>query len=250
MIAPTVSIRNALVAFDHKILFENLNLELPAGKCTCLLGPSGVGKSSLLRFIAGLTTPNTTQQGEIVCDNKLTVSTQIAYMAQTDLLMPWLTAFDNALLNANLAETISPTLLERAKNLFHHVGLSGAEKKYPHELSGGMKQRVALVRTLLQNKPIVLMDEPFSSVDAITRFQLQTLAVDLLKNCTTLLITHDPLEALRLADDIYILSGQPAQLEKIISLKTSKPREPSSADITENQAVLFRALTTAQEISK
>jgi len=183
--------------------------------------------------------------GNIVADNKQPLSHHIAYMAQTDLLLPWFSALDNALLGARLRGSISTALQTKAKKLFVQVGLQGAEKKLPHQLSGGMRQRVALVRTLLEEKSIVLMDEPFSAVDTITRFQLQTLAANLLKKCTVLLVTHDPLEALRLADDIYILSGQPAKLDLILQLENSAPRDISDPVFTEHQVTLFQALMCA-----
>lgn len=112
-----------------------------------------------------------------------------------------------------------------------------------------MRQRVALVRTLLEKKSIVLMDEPFSAVDTITRFELQTLAADLLKNRTVLLVTHDPLEALRLADDVFILAGNPAKLERIMQLESCAPRGMDNAEVIHNQALLFQALTHAKESS-
>ena len=110
-----------------------------------------------------------------------------------------------------------------------------------------MRQRVTLVRTLLEDKPIVLMDEPFSALDAITRFQLQTLAAELLKNRTVFLVTHDPLEALRLADEIYILSGKPATLHLAARLTTSTPRDPANPEFLDYQATLFHDLTRAKE---
>lgn len=243
MIAPKVHIRNASCVYENSVLFSNLDLTLTAEKWTCLLGPSGVGKTSLLRCIAGLTIA----QGKIYADNNQSLSQQIAYMAQTDLLMPWLSALDNALLSATLSNTLSADMIARARDLFHQVGLKNNEKKFPSQLSGGMRQRVALVRTLLQDKPIILMDEPFSCVDAITRFQLQTLAAQLLKNRTILLVTHDPLEALRLADEIYIMSGQPATLNNVLTLSSPTPRDPASPDVLTHQATLFHALTKAKE---
>jgi putative hydroxymethylpyrimidine transport system ATP-binding protein len=245
--APTLLIRNAYLAFQHQLIFENLNLVLPAGKWTCLLGPSGVGKTSLLRFIAGLSSPDTVLKGEVTSDNSISLNNQIAYMAQTDLLLPWLNALDNALLSDRLNKTLNKKKLQQAKQLFKLIGLKNAEKKFPHELSGGMRQRVALIRTLLQDKNVVLMDEPFSALDAITRYQLQTLAADLLKNKTVFFITHDPIEALRLADDIYILSGEPSRLTHALTLTSSIPRDPGSEEVLRSQAYLFHALMQAKE---
>lgn len=250
MTPPTLFIRHAFLAYDNVVLFDDFNLTLTAGKCTCLLGPSGIGKSTLLRMIANLITNNTHFKGEIKTDNELPVSQQISYMAQNDLLMPWLTALDNTLISTRLTGNATDDLTARAKELFEKVGLKGAENKYPRELSGGMRQRVALVRTLLQEKPIVLMDEPFSGLDAITRMQLQILTAHLLKNHTVLLVTHDPIEALCLADEIYIMSGEPAKLSSPFELKTDTPRDMAAPEVIQNQAKLFHALLAAKEIQR
>lgn len=246
--APTIYINHAFLAYHNDILFDDLNLVLTAGKCTCLLGPSGVGKTTLLRMIANLVPNETEFRGEIRCDNPDPLDKQISYMAQTDLLLPWLTTLENALLQFRLQGKKSQHI-QRAKDLLVRVGLKDAMHKYPRELSGGMRQRVALVRTLLQDKPVVLMDEPFSAVDTITRFQLQTLATELLKDKTVLLVTHDPLEALRIADKIYILSGQPATLTSPFELVTSTPRDLADPELIQHQAQLFHALLQAKEVS-
>lgn len=248
--SPTVFIKNASLTFDDTRLFDRLNLTLSAGKLTCLLGPSGVGKTSLLRMIAGLiiNSPKEQLHGDISCDNQIPPDHQVAYHAQHDLLLPWLTARDNALLGARLRGTLSVSADDRVEQLFKQTGLTGADNKYPHQLSGGMRQRVALVRTLLEDKPIVLMDEPFSALDAITRFQLQALAVELLKNRTVLFVTHDPFEALRIADDIYILSGKPATLQLACQLESATPRKPSDNLLQKEQAHLFQLLMDAQGV--
>lgn len=244
---PSIFIKNAYLSYDNTHLFENLNLTLCAGKLTCLLGPSGVGKSTLLRMLANLVSNNTLFHGEITCDNGLPLTQQTSYMAQTDLLMPWFTAFENTLLSGKLIGKVSSSLRSQAKDLLIKVGLKNDLNKYPHELSGGMQQRVALVRTLLQDKPIILMDEPFSFLDAITRYQLQTLTADLLRNKTVLFITHDPMEALRLADDIYILSGKPAKLNSHLHLTSPTPRDPADPELVKYHANLFHELIKAKE---
>lgn len=251
--APAIAIRDAYLAHNNVVLFDNLNLSFASGKVTCLLGPSGVGKTTLLRIVAGLISADNQQEmfrGDISCSNNVSLSEQISYMAQTDLLLPWLSALDNALLGAKLRGSVSDAIITQAKNLFSQMGLTAAEKKLPHQLSGGMRQRVALIRTLLENKPIILMDEPFSALDAITRFQLQTLTAELLKNRTVVLVTHDPLEALRLGHDIYILSGQPAKIELAANLTSATPRNLNDPEITDYQATLFHLLTTAKELSQ
>lgn len=248
--APSIRIQNAYLAYNNVTLFDHLNLTLSAGKCTCLLGPSGVGKSTLLQMLAHLVSNNSHTQfhADITSSNHIPIAQQISYMAQTDLLMPWLSALDNALLSARLGGQVSQEKINLALDLLTQVGLKKSLYHYPHELSGGMRQRVALVRTLLQNKPIVLMDEPFSALDAITRFQLQTLAAELLRNRTVLLVTHDPIEALRLADEIYILSGKPAKLSSPLLLSTPTPRDPTDPELIIHQANLFHALMQAKEL--
>jgi len=228
------------LAYHDQVLFHDLHFNLAKGKLTCLLGPSGVGKSSLLRFIAGL---------EVGTKPPIDKN-QISYLAQTDLLLPWFNVLDNVLIGARLRGQLAAANIQHAKTLLTEVGLSNAEKKYPRQLSGGMRQRAALVRTLLEDRPIVLMDEPFSAVDAITRFQLQALAIKLLKDRTVLLVTHDPFEALRMADNIYVLSGSPATLTLAAQLHTNVPRDLHDPELLQYQASLFDALVRAKEVSQ
>jgi putative hydroxymethylpyrimidine transport system ATP-binding protein len=249
---PTITVHRAQLAFRGVTLFENLDFTLPAGKWTCLLGPSGIGKTTLLRLIANLVSDdNTLLNADINSDASLPLKDQIAYLAQSDLLLPWLTVLDNVMLQARLRyHTASERKLlkEKALDLLRQINLQHAAHLYPRQLSGGMRQRAALARTLLEDKPVVLMDEPFSSVDAITRYNLQTLAADLLRNRTVLLVTHDPLEALRLANHIYIMSGSPATLNETLLLDDETPRDPSSPRMIELQAHLYQSLATLYEM--
>lgn len=242
---PHLIIENAALAYANQLIFSNINLQIPAGKWVALLGPSGVGKSSLLRLIANLTSPQEKSQGHIHTDNGIAVSDQMAYMAQTDLLLPWLNVLDNATLGFKLRKHSCTEYIKKATSLLHQVGLNKALQLYPRQLSGGMRQRVALVRTLMENKPIILMDEPFSALDAITRYKLQALAADLLKDKTVLFITHDPSEALRLANDIYVMQGQPATLNSIATLTSVTPRDMTDPEVIKLQALLFSELSKA-----
>ena len=232
-----VSLQEATLRYGSALLFENLTLNLLAGQTTCLLGPSGVGKSSLLRLIAGLeplTDPTkfTGPEGE--------PGQNIAYMAQQDLLLPWLSALENVLLGSRLRG--DPADQEKALGLLNSVGLSGHENVRPAKLSGGMRQRVALARTLMEDRPLVLMDEPFSSLDAITRLNLQDLAADLLRDKTVLVVTHDPMEAVRIADCILIMQGHPAELREVSVDPTPPPRDPASRAVLDAQGELLREL--------
>jgi putative hydroxymethylpyrimidine transport system ATP-binding protein len=245
---PNICIRDATLAYDNETVFSGINLDLPASQWLGLLGPSGIGKSSFLRLIAGLHLPQEQSSGTLVADNHLPVCQQIAYMAQTDLLLPWLTVLDNATLGSRLRpHTQENTLMLRDKALvlLDKAGLANTAHLYPHQLSGGMRQRVALVRTLMENKPVVLMDEPFSALDAITRYKLQNLAAELLQHKTVLFITHDPAEALRLANRIYIMQGRPATLKMVAAPESRAPRPISDPDVLNLQAQLYHELSLA-----
>ena len=200
-------------------LFSDLNFTLKRGQWTSLLGRSGAGKSTLLQLIAGLHPEYSSP-----------VKGQVAYMAQEDGLLPWLTTLDNALLHQRLTNRRLMTKgdrytqREKAIQWLNAFGLSKQLHARPDQLSGGMRQRVALARTLLCDQAIILMDEPFSKLDAVTRRQLQDLAHTALKDRTVLLVTHDPLEALRLSDTIHVLRGQPASLSQSIQPQGLAPR--------------------------
>ncbi len=203
-----VTITDASLRYGDEWVFENLNLTLEASKWTCLLGRSGAGKSSLLRLIAGLLDDDADaiSQINLSTSDGQPVTGRIAWMAQQDLLLPWLKVLDNIILGARLRGTgqVTAQLTAQAMKLLQRVGLEGFEARYPESLSGGQRQRVALARTLLEDKPLVLMDEPFSSLDAITRYKLQELAAELLHDRTILLITHDPAEAVRMGHQVMV----------------------------------------------
>jgi len=176
-----VRIRNASLSYDNESVFNNIHLHLQASQWTCILGQSGVGKSSLLRMVAGLLKSAAEQvqvNVEINTSDGQALTGRMAWMAQQDLLLPWLRVLDNVLLGARLrqAVTIAQQLRQQAMAMLGRVGMAGLEDRYPASLSGGQRQRVALARTLMEDKPVVLMDEPFSALDAITRYRLQALA--------------------------------------------------------------------------
>ncbi len=238
-----VRLTNVCFAYKQQVLFEHLNLSLTAGSFTCLLGPSGVGKSSLLQLLANLPpSSDAVIQKSIHTSDGLPLTGRIAWMAQYDNLLPWLSLIDNVLLGYRLRHCVTVELKQYARQLLSRVGFNDVDLvKKITALSGGMRQRVALVRTLLEDKPLVLMDEPFSALDSITRFSLQSLSCELLRSKTVLLITHDPLEALRLADVIYILKGSPAQLIPCSVPLTPTPRYLNDQLLTE-QARLWQQL--------
>jgi putative hydroxymethylpyrimidine transport system ATP-binding protein len=237
----SVSIEAARVAFGGDVVFEDLYLQLQAGSWTCLLGESGVGKTTLLRLIAGLI-PREAQVA-VTCDDGQPLIGRCAYMAQQDLLLPWATVLDNVTLGARLRHGRADAQTKaRALGLLERVGLGGNAQDLPAVLSGGMRQRAALARTLMEDRPVVLMDEPFSALDAITRVRLQELAAELLRARTVLLVTHDPLEALRLGDAIHVLAGRPPRLAPALRLSGQTPRSLHDPEVLNGQADLLERL--------
>ena len=219
-------------------LFVDLNLTLPAGKWTCLLGKSGCGKTTLLRHLAGLIDDRIRWAGQLITSDQQPLTDRIAYMAQQDLLLPWLSVIDNVCLSQQLGNQPARPDSAKALRLLQAVGLEDHAAAMPDQLSGGMRQRVALARTLMQDKPLVLMDEPFSALDAVTRHKLQTLSAELLKDRTVLLITHDPQEALRLGHHLYIMSGKPARLIQLAVPATVPPRQFDAEMAGHQQAII------------
>lgn len=242
--APGVKLEAAGLAFKGRALFENLNLELQGGRTTCLLGPSGVGKSSLLRLIAGLAEGARCRVGDT---EGRTIAGRFAYMAQQDLLLPWCSALGNITLGARLrGERRDRDVESRGRRMLARVGLADHAQDRPSGLSGGMRQRVALARTLMEQRPIVLMDEPFSALDAITRYEIQELAARLLAGRTVLLVTHDPLEALRLGHRVQVMAGRPARLDDPLEPPGPPPRDPADPALLALQAELLKRLARAR----
>ncbi|MGH6953967.1 MAG: ABC transporter ATP-binding protein [Alphaproteobacteria bacterium] len=246
-----MTVRGARLDYGGAPLFEDLELTLRGGAWTCLLGPSGVGKTSLLRVFAGLAPrPGTTAgDGRITCSDGLPLGRRAAYMAQQDLLLPWLSALDNVTLGARLRGERLSEAAGRARRLLADVGLAGKERALPAALSGGQRQRVALARTLMEARPVVLMDEPFSALDAITRHRLQSLAARLLAGRTVLLVTHDPLEALRLGHRIHVMAGRPARLDRALEPSGATPRDPREVSVGALHAELMERLAAADAMA-
>ncbi|SMX51227.1 ABC transporter ATP-binding protein [Actibacterium lipolyticum] len=200
-IAPALHLDGA-ASFDGVPVFAGVSLDVPAGQWTCLLGSSGVGKSTVLKLFAGL-------DAGVEFDGALGASDgplagQVALMAQDDLLLPWLSVTENVLLGARLRGTRPDHA--RAQSVLARVGLTDKADRRPGELSGGQRQRVALARTLMEDRPVVLLDEPFSALDARTRAQMQELTAEVLTGRTVLLVTHEPAEAARLGHSIKVMT--------------------------------------------
>jgi putative hydroxymethylpyrimidine transport system ATP-binding protein len=244
--APGLTIGVRALAYGGMPLFDKLHFRLDAGRWTCLLGPSGVGKTTLLRLIADLA------PGALVAaDDGAGLEHRVALMAQQDLLLPWLPVVDNVILGYRLrgaGRAERAHLRDAARVLLARVGLERQAEALPSTLSGGMRQRAALARTLMENRPVVLMDEPFSALDAITRHRLQDLAAELLTGRTVLLVTHNPLEALRLGHRLYVLSGRPAAPRGPLVPKGAPPRDPADPTLLAHQAELLHELTRSSEL--
>lgn len=222
---------------ENRVLFNELDLTIRANEITCLLGASGVGKSTILRLIAGLDT-GARFTGDITASDQKDISSRIAYMAQGGELFPWLSVVDNVMLGAKLRG--EKTDQARALNVIDKVGLSAHIDKKPSKLSGGEQQRVSLARTLMEDRPIVLLDEPFSALDAKTRSEMQELAGDLLSNHTVLLVTHDPFEAARLGHSIQVMT--PQGLEQVDAPAASPVRADDDDETLACQGRLYRLL--------
>lgn len=249
--APAVRVTGAGLRYGGRTVFEALDLTLAPGRWTALLGPSGVGKTSLLRLIAGLSSglssgfsSGDAVAGRVAAADGAPLAGRIAYMAQRDLLLPWASVLDNLLIGPRLrGARIDAAARDRAMAVLDRVGLAALAGDRPGALSGGMRQRVALARTLLEDRPVVLMDEPFSALDALTRFRLQAIAAELLRDRTVLLVTHDPMEAVRLADRVLVLAGDPPRLSDAGPMPdAARPRDPDAPGIASRAAALTRML--------
>jgi NitT/TauT family transport system ATP-binding protein len=221
--------RSSVVALDH------VDLDVRAGEFVCVVGASGCGKTTLLNLLAGLDRPT---RGDI------TVVGRTALMFQESALFPWLTAVDNVALPLRLAGVAKPERRARAEELLASVHLAGHADQRPHELSGGMRQRVALARALAQDAEVLLMDEPFGALDAMTRDllhdQLERLWLE--RHLTVVFVTHNVREASRLGDRIVLMSSRPGRVLDTFDVPFPRPRRIESRDVSETAAAVTARL--------
>ena len=248
-----LTVKNLTQTFAQKDdplrVLDGLNLTVEDGQFVAVLGPSGCGKSTLFNIISGLLTPDT---GEIYLNGaRIHGNTgDFAYMQQKDLLLPWRTVLKNVLIGPEIHNEPLDTATVEAHQRLAQLGLSGFENSYPMQLSGGMRQRVALVRTLLFRQEILLLDEPFGALDAMTRTVMQSILLDIWAKDrqTVLLITHDVEEALLLADKIYVLTARPATQKAEVAVPLSRPRNITDVSLIRLKKELLALLQV--EMSK
>lgn len=218
-------VKDVTFSYDQEHIIEDINIELHDNELVCLLGSSGGGKTTLFNVISGLRTP---QKGKILLDGEDITGQpgHISYMLQKDLLLPYRTIEDNVALPLIIKGVKKKEARKKAGEFFDEFGLSGTQKKYPSQLSGGMRQRAALLRTYMFSKDVALLDEPFSALDTLTKSDMHRWYLDVMDriHLSTLFITHDIDEAILLSDRIYLLTGKPGKITEEIVIKEPKPR--------------------------
>ena len=223
---PVLEVKGVSKSFDGEEIIRDITLKLKEGEIVSLLGVSGGGKTTLFNMIAGLSMPD---EGKVYLSGEDITGKpgNISYMLQKDLLLPYRTILDNVALPLIIRGVKKSEAREKAASYFEEFGLSGAESKYPSEVSGGMKQRAALLRTYLFSEKVALLDEPFSALDMLTKASVHEWYLDVMEKIklSTLFITHDIDEAILLSDRIYLLTGKPGTLTKEIVIKEPKPRK-------------------------
>lgn len=220
-----LEVKNISKSFGDNKVLKDISIELNQGEIVCLLGVSGGGKTTLFNIISGLLTPDS---GQVLLDGK-DITNQpghISYMLQKDLLLPYRTIEDNVALPLLLKGVKKKEARRQVSPMFSQFGLEGTQKKYPAQLSGGMRQRAALLRTYMFSKDVALLDEPFSALDTITKSAMHSWYLDVMEKIrmSTLFITHDIDEAILISDRIYLLSGSPGEIKEEIIIVEPKPR--------------------------
>ncbi len=220
-----LSVEHISKTFDEKRIIEDISIHLEKGELVSLLGASGSGKTTLFNVIAGLMKP---ESGSVYLDGKEITNQpgNVSYMLQKDLLLPYRTIVDNVALPLLVKGMKKKEARQQAAAYFSQFGLEGTEKKYPAQLSGGMRQRAALLRTWLFSEQVALLDEPFSALDTLTKKDIHQWYLKVMEEIqlSTLFITHDVEEAILLSDRIYLLTGNPGRITKEVVIKEEKPR--------------------------
>jgi ABC-type nitrate/sulfonate/bicarbonate transport system ATPase subunit len=211
---------------ERVVALAPVSLSIPRGRFLTILGPSGCGKSTIFNIIAGLEMPTT---GTVTLDDTpiLGMSGVVSYMLQKDLLLPWRSIIDNVILGMEIDRVPRAEAKARALPLLERYGLGGFENRYPSELSGGMRQRAALLRTMLCDRDVILLDEPFAALDAQTRADMQEWLLDVWDDFkkTVVFVTHDVDEGVYLSDEIVMMSGRPGRILERVPIELARPRK-------------------------
>jgi ABC-type nitrate/sulfonate/bicarbonate transport system ATPase subunit len=229
---PKLRLENLSKVFNTKAgpftALSPVNLDIPAGRFISLIGPSGCGKSTIFNIVAGLEAPTS---GRVVIDGVDATGYigQVGYMLQKDLLLPWRTVLDNVVLGMEIQGMGMAAARERALPLLQRYGLGGFEYQYPPSLSGGMRQRAALLRTLLVDRDIILLDEPFGALDAQTKSKMQEWLLTLFADFgrTVVFVTHDVEEAVFLSDEVHVMASRPGRVIETLPVDLPRPRDRS-----------------------
>jgi NitT/TauT family transport system ATP-binding protein len=249
--APLLSVKNVRREFNVRgknvLALDTLDLGIDEGEFVTVVGPSGCGKSTLLNLVVGLLPPSA---GQILFRGRAVngINPEIGYVTQKDNLLPWRTLIQNVELALEIRGVEKSARRRRAEELIGRVGLGGFEEHYPHELSGGMRQRANIIRTLIYDPELILMDEPFGPLDAQTRIVLQEQLLKLwfASRKTILFITHDLVEAITLADRVVVMTSRPGRVKHIAAVPIARPRDVyeihTSPEFREVYDTLWRAL--------
>ncbi len=239
-----------VLSYDDLLVLNGITLDVRRGEFVSIVGPSGAGKSTILKILTGAAEAD---GGEILFDGRQLDpdARPFALMPQRDALMPWRRIIDNATLGLEVQGMSRRDARHRVEPLMAEFGLAGFEEHYPSALSGGMRQRAALLRTVVQDRSMLLLDEPFGALDALTRNQMQLWLEDMwLKHrWTAMLVTHDIREAVMLSDRIYVLSARPAQVARTIEVPLPRPRMRDAAiraKVAEIESAILDTLVGSQ----
>ncbi|MEG0805103.1 MAG: ABC transporter ATP-binding protein [Lachnospiraceae bacterium] len=222
--------KNISQIYETDKIIEDISIQLNPGEIICLIGSSGVGKTTLFHILSGLNLPTegkVTLEGEDITGK----AGRISYMLQKDMLIPYLSIEDNISLPLRINGQKKKSAREQVQKYFPQFGLSGTQKKYPSQLSGGMRQRAAFLRTYMFSQKVALLDEPFSALDAITKREMHKWYLEVMEEIrlSTIFISHDIDEAILLSDRIYIMSGKPGRIRKELIIERTGPKEEAFA---------------------
>lgn len=248
MSRPRLELKAVSKRFGDLAVLADISLSVRPGEFVSILGPSGAGKSTILQLLTGALVPD---GGEMLCDGVPLdpASHRFAFMPQRDALMPWRRIIDNAALGLEVQGMSRKAARAAVQPLFAEFGLAGFERHYPAQLSGGMRQRAALLRTVVQQRPMLLLDEPFGALDALTRARMQRWlsGMWMRHGWTVLLITHDVREAVLVSDRIYVLSQRPARILRHYEISMPHPRPAAGAALSAFEADILQTLLNLEE---